>query len=393
MADIDWLGMAQKVGLALAIILVTWVIASIVKWAIGKLVTRLPVLQRQGADGQSVGSSIGTVASLLVWLFGLVGVLQVFTLDSVLSPIQGLLQTIMGYVPNIIGAIFVFFIGFVVARIVKQLIQSAVGMVNFSGMVNKVKSIDPSAEPGLHEAQVGEGSRVDSVKIANILANVVFGVILIFVTIAALQVLGISAISDPAEQMLTVLLAAIPAIVAAVVILGIGYAIAKMTGSILEGTLGGLGTDRAIASLGISSGRTSPSTVITRIAQVAIMVFFAIMAARALNFPEVSTLLNEILALGGRVVFGGAIIAAGFLVARILSNALGDGTATKVVYYATLVLFVAMGLKFMGIADSIITLAFGSVVVGGALAAALAFGLGGRDAAARQLTRLENKES
>ena len=56
-----------------------------------------------------------------------------------------------------------------------------------------------------------------------------------------------------------------------------------------------------------------------------------------------------------------------------------------------LVLFVAMGLKYMGIADSIIELGFGALVVGGAAAAALAFGLGGRDQAARQLERLSAK--
>src|SRR5690625_2186868 len=123
MADIDWLGMAQKLGIAIVIVLVTWLVALLVKWAISKLVTKVPILQREGADGQAVGQSIGTVGSLLVWLFGLVGVLQVFTLESVLSPIQGLLQTIMEYLPNVIGAIFVFFIGFVIARIAKQLIE------------------------------------------------------------------------------------------------------------------------------------------------------------------------------------------------------------------------------------------------------------------------------
>lgn len=387
MADIDWLGMAQKVGLAIAIVIVTWVIATLVKWAISKLVTKVPVLQRQGADGESVGQSIGTVGSLLVWLFGLVGVLQVFTLDSVLTPIQGLLQTIMGYIPNVIGAIFVFFIGFVVARIVRQLIETTVSMVNVSSIAAKVKKVDPTAAPA--EAQA---PAADSRKIASVLANIVFGVILIFVTIAALQVLGISAISGPAEQMLAILLSAIPAIIAAVLILGIGYLIAKMVSSLLEPTLEGLGTDRAVAKLGITSGQTSASSVITRVAQVAIMVFFAIMAARALEFPEISNLLNEVLTLGGRVLFGGAIIAAGFLVAKIIAGAMGEGTATTIVRYATLVLFAAMGLKFMGIADSIITLAFGSVVVGGALAAALAFGLGGREAAARKLAELDRKE-
>ncbi|GAA1185934.1 hypothetical protein [Nesterenkonia xinjiangensis] len=46
-------------------------------------------------------------------------------------------------------------------------------------------------------------------------------------------------------------------------------------------------------------------------------------------------------------------------------------------HFGTLALVVAMGLQYVGIAGSIINFAFGAVVVGGALATALAFGLGG----------------
>ena len=56
-------------------------------------------------------------------------------------------------------------------------------------------------------------------------------------------------------------------------------------------------------------------------------------------------------------------------------------------------LFVAMGRSFMGIASSIVQLAFGAIVVGAAAAAALAFGLGGRDEAARLLARTHNRNN
>ncbi|GAB6859597.1 mechanosensitive ion channel [Microbacterium xylanilyticum] len=138
---------------------------------------------------------------------------------------------------------------------------------------------------------------------------------------------------------------------------------------------------------GVPDG-ASASTIITRIAQTAIMVFFAIMATRLLGFPEITHLLDQVLVVAGRVVFGGAVIAAGFLIASILGRMLGTGTLSKVLRYTTIVLFAAMGLKAMGIADSIINLAFGAVVVGAGLAAALAFGLGGREAASRTLNRL-----
>ncbi|WP_109472140.1 mechanosensitive ion channel [Ornithinimicrobium cavernae] len=401
----DWAGMAQKVVIALLILIATWILARVVKWAIGKLVGKIKALQRQGNDGQSLGESIGQIASLLVWLFGLVAVLQVFALRDVLTPIQGMLDAILQYVPNIIGAGFVFFIGYVIAKIVRQLVVTGLNAVDLDGLMRRVSpetaadaitgdraragqplAAEPGAPTGATAVQPSTGAKVTS-----IIGNLVFAIILIVVSIAALQILGIAAISDPAVSMLNTILNTIPAIIAAAVILGIGYLIAKFAGDLLESTLQGMGTDRAIASMGIVPEGRSASSVITTIVKVGIMLFFGIMAARALNFPEITEILNEVLELGGRVLFGGAIIAAGFLVAKLVSNAIGDGTASTVIRYAILVLFAAMGLQYMGIADSIINLAFGAVVVGGALAAALAYGLGGRDAAARSLERMREK--
>ncbi len=399
--NVDWWGILGKVLLAIVIILVTWILARVVRWAIGKLVGKVSFLQRQGQDGQSLGESIGTVASLLVWLFGLTAILQLFALTQVLAPIQSLLNGILGFLPNLIGAAFVFVIGYVLAKIVRQLVETAIRAVNFSKLSEKVKSgtdtvLDEAtgSESGAPASQPQEpSSGFDANKIAGLVGNLVFAIILIVVSIAALQILGISAISDPAEQMLSLILNAIPAIIAAAIILGLGYLISTFVGNLLESTLQGLGTDRAIAKLEIVPEGQSASTIITRIAQVAIMVFFAIMAARALNFPEVTAILNEVLELGGKVLFGGVIIAAGFLVASLLSRLVGSGTASTVIKWVTIALFTAMGLKYMEIADSIINLAFGAVVVGGALAAALAFGLGGRDAAARTLAKLDEKKS
>jgi hypothetical protein len=50
-------------------------------------------------------------------------------------------------------------------------------------------------------------------------------------------------------------------------------------------------------------------------------------------------------------------------------------------------LFTAIGLTFMGLADQIVMMAFGLILGAAAIATALAFGLGGRDAAGRVLER------
>ena len=406
--DYDWATITQNVVVAILILVATWLLARAVKWALAKLVGKIGFLQRQGSDGQSLGESIGQIAALLIWLFGLVAVLQVFALEEVLTPIQGMLTTILEYVPNIVGAGFVFFIGFVIAKILRQLTETALGAMDVGGLMNRMSpdragdrigaEAKRSSQPLAGDAGTGAETttstavhRSTPAKLPSIVGNLVFAVVLIVVSVAALQILGISAISDPAVQMLSTILDAIPAIIAAALILALGFLIAKFVGDLAEGTLAGLGTDRAIASLGIVPEGRNSSTVIAKIIQVAIMLFFGIMAARALNFPEITNILNEVLELGGRVLFGGAIIAVGFLVAKLISNAIGDNAASTVIYYATLVLFSAMGLQYMGIADDIINLAFGAVVVGGALATAIAFGLGGREAAARTLEQMQRK--
>lgn len=396
----DWVGLLEKIGIAVVILIVTWIIARAVRWAFKKLVARVGFLQRESRDGESLGEAVGQIASLLVWLFGLIAVLQVFALDRVLSPIQGMLESLLTYVPNIIGAAFVFFIGFVIAKIARQITQTGLdsaGLDRAVARLNDRAAAEGLTDPAPADAVGPDGTRTSTTatgsttSLSSILANLLFAVILIVVSIAALQILGISAISDPAESMLQMILDSIPRIIAAALLLGLGYVIARYAGQLLESTLRGFGADRTIASLGVVPEGRSASTIIATIARVGILLFFAVMAAQMLNFPAITEILEEILSLGGRVLFGGAIIAAGVLIAGLLRRTIGHGTASNVIYWATTALFVAMGLKYMGIADSIINLAFGAVVVGGALAAALAYGLGGRDAAARSLAKMEAK--
>src|SRR5207245_5573685 len=115
-------------------------------------------------------------------------------------------------------------------------------------------------------------------------------------------------------------------------------------------------------------------------------------AARQLGGDEIAIFLAQITALGGKVIFGTLIIVAGIFLARIVSNLVGSGTgeggfAQAMVRYAIIALFTAIGLTFMGLADQIVMMAFGLILGSAAIACALAFGLGGRDAAARILDR------
>lgn len=392
--DIDWVGLGGKVAAAIVILLVTWIIAKIVAWAFAKLTSKIPLLQKAGSDGDSIGKSLGSVAALLVWLFGLIALLDLFELSPVLDPIKSLLDGVLGFLPNVIGAVFVFIIGALVAKVVRQLVETALGAVPFdkwigsgsklSGQVDKTVGVDATADP--YDASAPPSNT--AAQIIKVIGLVLYAIIMIVVAIAALQILGISSISRPAELMLAMILAAIPKIIAAAILLGIGVVIARFAADILGQLIDGLGFDRALHSMDVLPQNQSATPIVTKVIQIGIVLFFAVMAAQMLEFPQITAFIAEVLELGGRVVFGGAIIAAGVLIASVLAKIV-PGSVSQILKYATIVLFVAIGLSFMGLADSIINLGFGAVVVGGAAAAALAFGLGGRDAAARQLERLQ----
>lgn len=367
----------QKALTVLIILAVTWILAKAAKWAFAKMVDRIGFLQRDTGTGESVGMSLGKIVSLLVWLFGLIAILNVLNLGNVTGPVQTLLNDVMGFIPNITGAAIIFFVGSMIAKIVKQIVETAMMTVNFDRWANK----------GGVEQVTGNAS------ISKTIGTVVYVLIIVPVAIAALQALQISSISDPLVGMLQTILNAIPNIIGAAIILGLGYALARWVSGIVEDLLPGLGVDRSVAAMGILPEGTTISAVVGKVAMIAIMLVSAIAATRLLNFPELTALVNEVLTLGGSVIFGGVIIAVGFLIAnllaRLVGGAAGEGIGPMVVKYATIVLFVAMGLKYMGIADSIIEMAFGALVVGGAAAGALAFGLGGRDAAAKALAKLD----
>jgi hypothetical protein len=192
--------------------------------------------------------------------------------------------------------------------------------------------------------------------------------------------------------MLNQILAAIPRILAAALWLGIAFIAARFLKTIIEAVLPPTGFDDAIRSTGVLPAAAVPSRIVANIAMIVVILAASIEAARQLGGDEIAIFLAQVTALGGKVIFGTLIIVVGIFLARIVSNLVGSGTgeggfAQTIVRYAIIALFTAIGLTFMGLADAIVEMAFGLILGAAAVATALAFGLGGRDAAARVLER------
>ena len=84
------------------------------------------------------------------------------------------------------------------------------------------------------------------------------------------------------------------------------------------------------------------------------------------------------------MLIGGLILIIGNFLGTLAYEKLtehGSPGLANIARLAILGLVLAMGLKAMGLADNIVSMAFGFTLGSVAVAAALAFGLGGRDAA------------
>jgi hypothetical protein len=121
------------------------------------------------------------------------------------------------------------------------------------------------------------------------------------------------------------------------------------------------------------------------------MVFAIVEAANRLGFTQVAELVATFIQFGASVLLGAVIILIGLWLSNLAADAItGIGVQNARFFaglarYGILGLVLAMGLRAMGIADDIVNLAFALTLGAVAVAVALAFGLGGREAAGRQM--------
>ncbi len=390
---------------ALAILLVAYILARVAKWAISKVVDKTPALKKhyEAEPGKTLGSLIGDIVFWLILLIGIMIALQTFGLTEVLEPVRQLTTNTFAFIPNLIAAGLIFFIGLVIAKIVRRLIEGSLMAANADGWLQRagLGSGTAAASPGTTGTTAASGtvsgvtpgaatsSSGGRASISRSVGLIVFFLIMIPVTISALDALRIQAISGPATQMLRTILDSIPLVLGALILLAIGYFVGKLAKGAIEQILPSMGFDRAVGALGVAPESATPSRTVGTIVMIAILLFFAVKAAELLQSPIIAAMLAQVLELGSRILFGTVIILGGVVIARLVSNLVGgagsEGWLPAILKWSIIALAVAIGLRFMGLANEIVIIAFASIIGSAAVACALAFGLGGRPTAHKLL--------
>ncbi|MFW2177766.1 MULTISPECIES: mechanosensitive ion channel [unclassified Moraxella] len=366
---------------AIALGVLGWVLATVARTALAGVLNRTSLDEKLTAEAgvEPMSANIANIAYWFILLMFLPLVLQQLNLTGLLTPVNNMIGKTLEFIPNIVIAGVLLFVGYVIAKIVRGIVTNVVASLNIQSVANKA----------------GMGNQL---QIANIAGTLVYLLVMITTIIMALDALKIESISRPATNMLNEIMSAIPNIIAAVAILGIAYYVVKFVANIVKNLLENTGVNALPAKLGCDAmlGNTKVSDLIGSLIVFFAMLFASIEAANRLGFSHISDLISMFIEFGAQVLLGAVILAVGFWLANLLAGAVqrsqsGTTFLANLVRVLIMGLVLAMGLRAMGIADSIVNMAFGLTLGAVAVAFALAFGLGGREAAGRLLKNLQDK--
>jgi len=346
--------------------------------------------EKVGAGRLNISGFLGGLVFLLILIPIITSALDILSLDAVTAPISNLLNIIMTTLPSVVTAAFILTIGVFIARLVRNLATDVTAKAGLDDFASRL---------GLAEA-----------KLSSVVGMLLYVLILLPIISSSLDVLGIEAVARPVSDMLNIILAKLPAITTALIILAVSYYLGRLVARLLAEMLAGLGLNSLPAKLGLGALFPTETTEGQQICGrsladltgwlvfAGIMLFAVIEAAELLEFHVISDLAADFTVFAGQILGGLVILAIGLYLSRMAAMTIkgtamtNSGLLAMVAQTAIIALSFAMAFDQMGIASETINLTFGLLLGAFAVAAALAFGLGGREAAGRLLEDLRTKK-
>lgn len=362
---------------ALSILLIAWVGARVARAVLLRLATSARFDERVHSPGLS--ATLANVGYWLVWLIALPALLGALEMQGLLVPVNAMLTRLLSFVPNLMGSAIVFGIGFLMARIVRELI---VGLLTAAGSEKLASKLGIASALGKHT-------------LAGLVGTVVFALILLPTLVAALQPLGLDAVTQSVSRLLDAVMGLIPKLISAAVIIVIAVLVGRALAGIATGLLAGVGFNKVPEKLGLSNSLSAGGRDASELGGAVVMaavVFVGItQAAEILGF-EVLT--QTVAALGlvlARLLVAALVLAVGLWLGNVVAVPIQGSTVAHAKVLARIaraaVLFFAAALALLqaGLPGEIVTIAFAAVVGAIAVGVAIAFGFGGRQVAGRLL--------
>jgi len=216
-------------------------------------------------------------------------------------------------------------------------------------------------------------------------------------------------IADPVREMLTQMMAYLPVLLGALIILIVGWLVAKALRQLVEWLLTTVRFDILADKAGITEVlrkgnlKTTLSQIVSGLVYWLIMIMVLVMVVNALGLPKASDILASLFAYVPKVIGALFVLVVAMFLANVVSGivrtAAGNANLPSpdvfagISRWAIIIFAVTISLGELGIETLLVMTTFNIILGGVCLALALAFGLGGKDAAAKYLEELRAKRS
>jgi hypothetical protein len=216
-------------------------------------------------------------------------------------------------------------------------------------------------------------------------------------------------IADPVREMLTRIMAYLPILLGALVILIVGWLIAKAIRRLVDWLLATVRFNMMADKAGITEVlrkgnlNTTASQVVSGLVYWLIMIMVLVIVVNALGLPKASDILASLFAYVPKVIGALFVLVVAMFLANFVSGIVRTAAANAnlprpemfagISRWAIIIFAITISLGELGIATLLVTTTFNIILGGVCLALALAFGLGGKDAAAKYIEDLRRKRS
>ncbi len=361
---------------ALLIIIIGWFVAGFLKRMTSKVIRKTGVDEKLKSSKISLSKFISKLVYFLIMIFVFTLALEKLGMTNVLDPLKNMLSDFTEFLPNIIGAGLVCYIGYMLATIISELVE-------FSG--DSIQKLVPKLR------------LPENIDFIGIVKKIVFIFVFIPLLISAFNILNMESISEPATGMLKDFFGAIPKVIIAALILILFIVGGRFLSELIKDLLNSMNLNEFLkrAQLTAIVGDTNIVKIIGNLVYFFIVLFGITTAVDKLEFGHLSEILYTITNYSGKILLGLVILAIGNWISSVAANNFAKNDNNKfvasIIRIAVIAIFLAIGLRTMGIADEIVNLAFGILLGTVALTIILSFGLGGREAAGKQMEKILQK--
>ncbi|MBX7077994.1 MAG: mechanosensitive ion channel [Nannocystaceae bacterium] len=384
-----------RVGKAALILLAAWIAGRVLRIFVTGALERAGVDRRfakltesREGETQQFSQTIGAVVFWLMIFFGLAGAFDALEIGPIADSLRNAVDYVVSLAPRLAIAALLVIAAWVIGRIVRTVVRNLLQSVGFDKLVARLQL----------DKLTGKSSPSDLVGLA------LYAFVMFQGSIAALNKLGLETLSDPLTHMMTRFWGLLPAIAVSVLIVVVGVIVGRLLRKLVATALANVGFDRLMARLGFQKLPDRPdhldqySEIVGLALHVGIILLASAQALDNLQLDTWSAYVNAFLAyMVKNVAVALLVVGVGFglgnYVRDMIRSRRAEGAAEQAAApqqewlgefarYAVLVFAFTMAVRQLDVAEDFVLISFGLSFGALCLAAALAFGLGGREVAA-----------